>query len=162
MSSPICYSTLPSPVGLLLLTGSGGALTGLWISGEKHCPVIAPGWIQDAAVFTEAASQLAGYFAGTRRVFQLPLLPGGTAFQQSAWTALQQIPYGQTRTYQQQAAAMQRPAAARAIGNANGRNPLSIIVPCHRVIGANGSLTGYGGGLTAKAWLLEHEQKCKP
>ena len=162
MTSPISYTTLPSPVGLLLLTASAGALTGVWISGEKHCPDISEDWIRDAGAFTEAAAQLAGYFAGTRHFFQLPLRAAGTAFQQAAWTALQQIPYGQTRSYQQQAAAIQRPAAVRAIGTANGRNPLSIIVPCHRVIGANGSLTGYGGGLTAKAWLLEHEQKCKP
>ena len=162
MNSATCYTTLPSPVGLLLLTASAGSLTGLWISGEKHCPAISPGWIEDVGAFAEAAVQLAGYFNGTRHAFQLPLRPAGTPFQQAAWSALQQIPYGQTRSYQEQAAAIHRPAAVRAIGTANGRNPISIIVPCHRVIGANGALTGYGGGLDAKAWLLAHEQKCKP
>ena len=162
MNPTICYTLVPSPVGHLLLTASAGSLTGLWITGEKHCPVISPAWQEDATAFTEATAQLTGYFAGTRHGFELPLQAAGTAFQQAAWTALQQIPYGQTRTYQQQAAVIQRPAAVRAIGTANGRNPISIIVPCHRVIGANGTLTGYGGGLSAKAWLLGHEQKFKP
>ena len=101
--------------------------------------------------------QLQEYFSGTRQTFDLPLDVSGTAFQQEAWVALQQIPYGTTLTYQQQATAMGRPAAVRAVGTANGRNPLSIVVPCHRVIGANGSLTGYGGGLHRKRWLLSHE-----
>jgi len=127
--------------------------------GEKHCPLIHLDWEEDSAEFTAAKLQLTEYFCGTRRHFDLPLDAAGTIFQQEAWSALQQIPYGQTRTYQQQAAVIGRPAAVRAVGTANGRNPISIIVPCHRVIGANGSLTGYGGGLNAKQWLLAHESK---
>lgn len=157
MSPLICYTILPSPLGNLLLTASPQGLTGLWIMGEKHCPAVPPDGPENPEAFRVAVLQLAEYFAGTRQVFDLPLAAQGTAFQQQAWAALQQIPYGQTRSYQQQAAAIGRPAAVRAIGTANGRNPLSIIVPCHRVIGANGSLTGYGGGLGAKQWLLAHE-----
>ena len=159
MTSSIRYTLLDSPVGKLLLTGLPEGLSGLWILGEKHCPAIPPDWQEDAAPCTTAAVQLAEYFTGTRRSFDLPLAAAGTVFQQLAWAALQQIPYGETRSYQQQATALGRPAAVRAVGTANGRNPISIIVPCHRVIGANGSLTGYGGGLGAKVWLLAHEAK---
>ncbi len=157
MNSVISYTILPSPIGGLLLTATSHGLRGVWILGEKHCPPVSPDWQENAAVFTQAAAQLREYFAGTRRDFDLPLDPTGTPFQQDAWEALRQIPYGSTRSYQQQAAAIGRPAAVRAIGTANGKNPISIIVPCHRVIGANGHLTGYGGGLPAKQWLLNHE-----
>lgn len=157
MNVPICYTILPSPLGNLLLSASPEGLTGVWIMGEKHCPARPAHWHENAVEFRAAARQLTEYFAGTRHAFDLPLAPQGTPFQRLAWEALQQIPYGQTRSYQEQAAAIGRPAAVRAIGTANGRNPLSIIVPCHRVIGANGSLTGYGGGLGAKQWLLAHE-----
>ncbi len=156
------FTILPSPLGRLLLTASAAGLTGLWIMGEKHCPSLPPDCQENPDAFRVASLQLAEYFAGNRQAFDLPLAPRGTAFQQLAWTALQQIPYGQTRSYQEQAAAIGRPAAVRAIGTANGRNPLSIIVPCHRVIGANGSLTGYGGGLDAKQWLLAHEAMHDP
>jgi len=162
MSPVISYTILPAPVGKLLLTACSGQLTGLWVVGEKHCPDIHPIWQPDPVAFTAAASQLAEYFAGTRWDFDLPLDPAGTHFQQLAWSALRQIPYGETRSYQQQAAAIQRPSAVRAIGTANGRNPISIIVPCHRVIGAKGTLTGYGGGLPAKQWLLAHERRHCP
>lgn len=110
-------------------------------------------------VLVETARQLAEYFAGERRVFELPLAPEGTAFQQLVWQALVKIPFGETRTYGQQAAAIRRPAASRAVGAANGKNPIGIIVPCHRVIGTNGTLTGYAGGLAMKRWLLEHERR---
>ena len=106
-----------------------------------------------------AAEQLREYFDGTRRVFDLPLAPEGTAFQRIAWRALEAIPYAETRSYGEQARAIGRPAASRAVGAANGKNPISIIVPCHRVIGASGDLTGYGGGMDAKRWLLAHEQR---
>jgi methylated-DNA-[protein]-cysteine S-methyltransferase len=159
MTSSTRYTMLDSPVGKLLLAANPSGLSGLWITGEKHCPAIPADWQEDADGFEDAASQLAGYFAGTRRVFTLPLAPAGTDFQQQAWAALQQIPYGQTRSYRQQATALGRPAAVRATGTANGKNPISILIPCHRVIGANGALTGYGGGLDAKAWLLAHEAK---
>lgn len=157
MKPVICYTTLPSPVGTLILTASGKGLCGLWIEGEKHSPAIPPEWVPDPAPFADAIRQLEEYFAGTRREFALPLDAEGTPFQQEAWAALRRIPYGATRSYQEQAAAIGRPGAVRAVGTANGRNPISIIVPCHRVIGANGSLTGYGGGLAAKRWLLQHE-----
>lgn len=159
MNHPICYTTLPSPIGELLLTATSHGLSGVWITGEKHCPDISPAWQENPAGFAAAARQLQEYFAGTRREFDLPRDASGTAFQQQAWDALRRIPYGTTRSYQQQAAAIGRPAAVRAIGTANGKNPLSIIVPCHRVIGANGGLTGYGGGLPAKQWLLQHESR---
>lgn len=157
MKKTICYTVLKSPVGDLLLTASSAGLRGLWIVGEKHCSGIDPGWVRDPAAFEEAARQLEEYFDGKRSGFDLPLDVEGTPFQQEAWEALRKIPWGETRSYQQQAAAIGRPAAVRAIGTANGKNPISIIVPCHRVIGANGSLTGYGGGMAAKRWLLEHE-----
>jgi methylated-DNA-[protein]-cysteine S-methyltransferase len=111
--------------------------------------------------FAGLARQLAEYFAGSRQQFDLPLDLVGTEFQRLAWDALQTIPYGSTRSYSQQAAAIDRPRAVRAIGAANGRNPVSIIVPCHRVVGANGSLTGYAGGVDVKRFLLEHEQTLK-
>ena len=151
------YTILASPIGKILLTATPRGVSGLWMMGQKHCCVIHADWQENSHAFTAANHQLTEYFAGTRRSFDLPLDAAGTHFQQEAWAALQQIPYGQTRTYQQQAAVIGRPAAMRAVGTANGRNPISIIVPCHRVIGANGSLTGYGGGLDAKQWLLAHE-----
>lgn len=157
MNPPVYYTLTPSPLGQLLLTATPRGLSGLWVLGEKHCPDLAPEWQENPAIFTTATMQLQEYFSGTRQTFDLPLDVSGTAFQQEAWAALQQIPYGTTLTYQQQATAMGRPAAVRAVGTANGRNPVSIVVPCHRVIGANGSLTGYGGGLPAKQWLLRHE-----
>lgn len=110
-------------------------------------------------MLVEAADQLAAYFAGERQTFALPLGPEGTAFQRLVWRALETIPFGETATYGALATAIGRPAASRAVGTANGRNPLSIIVPCHRVIGASGQLTGYAGGLVAKQWLLAHERR---
>ena len=111
------------------------------------------------ALLTAAAKQLEGYFTGTLQTFNLPLVPAGTAFQQQVWQALLQIPFGETRSYQQIANAIGNPKAVRAVGMANSRNPVAIMIPCHRVIGANGQLTGYAGGLDKKAWLLQHEQQ---
>ncbi len=113
--------------------------------------------VKDHPIFERCASQLGEYFGGLRTTFDLPLRPAGTVFQRMAWAGLLTIPYGETRSYGQQAAQIDKPAAVRAIGSANGRNPLAIVVPCHRVIGANGSLTGFGGGLATKEWLLRHE-----
>ncbi len=104
-------------------------------------------------------AQLEEYFAGSRTEFELPLAPAGTAFQRDAWTALRAIPYGATRSYAEQAAALGRPRAIRAVGAANGRNPIAIVVPCHRVVGSRGALTGYGGGVERKEWLLGHERR---
>jgi methylated-DNA-[protein]-cysteine S-methyltransferase len=117
----------------------------------------------DARPETAATQQLREYLAGTRRVFELPLRPLGTEFQQQAWAALREIPYGEIRSYGQQAASLGRgPGAARAVGHANGQNPISIIVPCHRVVGSDGQLTGFGGGIEAKRWLLELERRKAP
>jgi len=152
-------TTTESPVGpLLLIADEDGSLTHMLFHEEERFPSLAAEPRADAAPFTEAIHQLDEYFAGSRRHFDLPLAPRGTGFQLEAWAALRTIPYGETRSYTGQATAMGRPAASRAVGAANGRNPLGIVVPCHRVIGADGSLTGYGGGIDRKRWLLAHEQ----
>jgi methylated-DNA-[protein]-cysteine S-methyltransferase len=150
------YTTMPSPVGELLLTCSGGELTGLYMPVEVHGPP--PGMARDDRAFATARRQLEEYFAGDRREFDLPVAPPGTPFQQLVWAELQRIGYGETTTYAELAARIGRPTAIRAAGAANGANPVSIIIPCHRVIGSNGSLTGYGGGLEAKRMLLELER----
>ena len=148
--------SMPSPLGTLHLYGEGDELTTIWLPGDE------PPKADDeraTAVLKLARTQLDEYFAGKRRTFDVPLAPKGTGFQQIVWRALLTIGYGETWSYGQLARAIGRPAASRAVGAANGRNPLAIIVPCHRVIGSNGTLTGYGGGLPAKKWLLHHEQK---
>ena len=127
-------------------------------AAEAHLDRAAEGRAAEAHL-DRAASQLAEYFRGTRREFDLDLDPEGTAFQRSAWEVLRTIPYGATLSYGQQAAALGDPAKARAVGAANGRNPLSIVVPCHRVVAAGGALTGFAGGLDTKAWLLDHERR---
>ncbi len=154
------YTTLASPLGPLLLTGDGASLTGVYLAEHRHGPAIAAHWQQAdaAAPFAAARQQFDAYFAGTLRAFDLPLQPVGTPFQQEVWQALLAIPHGQTLSYGELAQRIGKPEAARAVGLANGRNPLSIVVPCHRVISASGALTGYGGGMARKAWLLAHEQ----
>lgn len=152
-------TTVGSPVGDLLLVADGeGCLTHLLFDRAGAVPPAVVAARPDHGPFVHAQMQLDEYFAGTRREFDLALAPHGTAFQLTAWSALREIPYGETRSYAQQAAALGRPTAVRAVGAANGRNPLSIVVPCHRVVGATGSLTGYGGGLQVKRWLLAHER----
>ena len=143
--------TMQSPIGLLTIEETDGAITALRFGGETVSPPPTP-------LLQRAAQQLTEYFAAQRRTFDLPLRPQGTAFQQAAWSALCDIPYGQTRTYAQQAAAIGRPKACRAVGMANHCNPLPLFIPCHRVIGAGGKLTGYAGGLAVKRFLLELEQ----
>ncbi|HPF70822.1 MAG TPA: methylated-DNA--[protein]-cysteine S-methyltransferase [Candidatus Krumholzibacteria bacterium] len=155
------YATiLDSPVGPLLLASDGTALTHLLFERED-APAAADRAAFAAgrrdAVLDRACAQLQEYFAGRRRTFDLPLAPTGTAFQRAVWRALEDIPYGRTESYGTLADRVGRPRAVRAVGAANGRNPISIIVPCHRVIGADGSLTGYGGGLDAKRFLLALE-----
>ena len=151
-----CY--VESPLGRLLLTTDGEALTGLYTRPSRKVPATA-GWTEDATAGTlpAAARQLEEYFAARRREFDLPLTLNGTAFQQRVWRELKEIPFGETCSYGDLAARIGKPSASRAVGLANGSNPISVIVPCHRVIGANGSLTGYGGGLPRKQWLLAHE-----
>lgn len=153
------YLLHDSPVGELLLVCDGEAITDLHIMAGKYVPAVASDWIHDQrqAVLQQAQRELDGYFAGRLRTFMVPLAPHGTDFQKLAWSALAKIPFGETRTYAQQAHAIGRPTAVRAVGAANGKNPIGIIVPCHRVIGANGTLTGYAGGLGNKALLLKLE-----
>jgi methylated-DNA-[protein]-cysteine S-methyltransferase len=152
------YTYLESPIGRLLLTSDGTALTGLYMAPSRT-PQATDGWTEDLTVAPLAATvrQLTEYFDGTRREFDLPLRLQGTPFQTRVWRELTEIPYGQTWSYGQLARRIDKPSASRAVGLANGRNPISILVPCHRVIGADGSLTGYGGGLERKRWLLLHE-----
>jgi methylated-DNA-[protein]-cysteine S-methyltransferase len=148
-----------SPVGMLVLTSDGEALTGLHLPRQDGgaAPLAGDGWRRDAGPFREVISQLNAYFDGERAVFDLPLRMDGTSFQRLAWNALLTIPFGTTISYAEQARRIGRPSAPRAVGAANGRNPIAIIVPCHRVIGSGGTLTGYGGGLPLKEWLLNHE-----
>ena len=148
-----------SPVGPILLLSDGRALTGLYIGAEhRNAPATAAGTPTDE-LLERARAELARYFAGEDVVFSIPLAPRGTAFQRDVWRALLTIPRGETRSYHDVAEAIGRPRAVRAVGQANARNPISIFVPCHRVIGRDGSLTGYGGGLDVKRWLLDHEAR---
>jgi methylated-DNA-[protein]-cysteine S-methyltransferase len=144
-----------SPVGKLTLISNGKALTHLEFENPRYPAKAAPRG--DDAIIAKTRKQLDTYFAGKLKAFDLALAPEGTDFQQRVWAALLKIPYGATRSYGQQAAVIGSPKAVRAVGLANGRNPIAIIIPCHRVIGANGSLTGYGGGIERKRWLLQHE-----
>ncbi|HEY1594682.1 MAG TPA: methylated-DNA--[protein]-cysteine S-methyltransferase [Thermoleophilaceae bacterium] len=147
------YTHIPSPIGDLLLTGDEHSLQGLYMS-----PYGLPDQAKTAREpFTTAVEQLEQYFAGERVEFDLALDMHGTQFQRNVWDALLTIPYGETCSYGEIAKRIGRPDRARAVGAANGSNPVSIIVPCHRVIGSDGSLTGYGGGLPRKRWLLDHE-----
>ncbi len=150
-----------SPVGDLILTGDGEALTGCYFTGTGHAdPTV--GLARDDAAFTDAATQLGEYFARERTEFDLPLAPTGTEFQLRVWQQLRAIPYGVTWSYADVARAIGATNGFRAVGLANGRNPISIIVPCHRVIGADGSLTGYGGGIERKRFLLDLESGSLP
>jgi methylated-DNA-[protein]-cysteine S-methyltransferase len=156
----IVWDRMPSPVGPLLLAGHATALVGVyfertpldpaWVSADQ-------GEVSALAMVRRARTQLDEYFAGTRRSFDLPFDAHGTDFQRRVWNALDGIPFGDVISYAELARRIGSPSAVRAVGAANGRNPLSIVRPCHRVIGSNGSLTGFGGGLPAKQWLLGHE-----
>jgi methylated-DNA-[protein]-cysteine S-methyltransferase len=152
------YTQIPSPIGDLTLgADADGALTGLYMDVQGRPPRISGNARRDDGAFREAAEQLTEYFAGARRSFDLELRMQGSEFQRSVWDALRGIEYGETVSYGEIARRIERPDEARAVGSANGANPVSIIVPCHRVIGADGSLTGYGGGLERKRFLLELE-----
>jgi methylated-DNA-[protein]-cysteine S-methyltransferase len=158
MQERVC-TRYESPLGTMLLAATDRGLAGAWFVGQKHGPD-ATGWREDAGhpVLRAAVAQLRAYFAGERTTFDLPLdLQAGTAFQQSVWAALQAIPRGGTTSYAELARRIGRPTAARAIGAAVGRNPVSVVVPCHRVLGSSGSLTGYAGGLERKTALLQLE-----
>src|SRR5262245_44318951 len=150
--STIYFTEMESPIGILRLRGTERGLTGLFMQKHRHGPEPAEqrGWKRDDSLFREARAQLADYFAGRRKSFDVVIdrdMLGGTPFQRGVWLELENIPFGSTISYGELAKRIRNPAAVRAVGLANGRNPISIIVPCHRVIGANGTLTGYGGGI---------------
>ncbi len=157
--APRLSHIVDSPIGRLLLLGDGHALTGLWmIDGDRHPARVEAGLVPSPETFREVAAQLEAYFAGELKEFTVPLAPSGTPFQLAVWTELTTIPYGSTVSYGDIATALgKRLVASRAVGLANGANPISVIVPCHRVIGSDGSLTGYGGGLERKELLLRLE-----
>lgn len=148
---------MSAPIGPLVLLGDGDALTAVYYPRHPSRPQTDV--TDDAKPFSAVVSQLEEYFTGERTAFDLPLAPHGTPFQLACWAALTEIGYGSTRSYGEIAAALGQPGAARAVGLANNRNPISIIIPCHRVIGADGSLTGYGGGIEAKRYLLDLESQ---
>jgi methylated-DNA-[protein]-cysteine S-methyltransferase len=155
----VSFCHIDSPIGRLTLTSNGTALTGLYMAvASKPLPRTAD-WVMDPTIapLPQAVRQLGEYFAGERRKFDLPLYMHGTEFQRQVWQQLTEIPFGETWSYGQLAKRLDNPSACRAVGLANGKNPIAIIVPCHRVIGADGSLTGFGGGLPRKQWLLAHE-----
>jgi methylated-DNA-[protein]-cysteine S-methyltransferase len=151
------YTTLDSPIGELLLGGDEGELRLLSMQGGRHPISLGPGWVRRDQPFADAVAQLHEYFDGARRDFDLELALVGNPFETRVWDALREIPYGETVSYGEIARTIGAPTAARAVGLANGRNPIAVIVPCHRVIGANGTLTGYGGGLERKRFLLDLE-----
>ncbi|WP_246038311.1 methylated-DNA--[protein]-cysteine S-methyltransferase [Saccharothrix texasensis] len=152
------HAVVDSPVGRLTLVARGGVLAGLYLPEHRHRPALETFGERDASPFGEVVAQLEEYFAGRRTVFDLPLAMAGTPFQQTVWDALKEIPHGETTSYGELAARIGRPTAPRAVGLANGRNPVSIIVPCHRVVGSTGGLTGYGGGIERKRALLAFER----
>jgi len=147
------FTRIDSPIGPLLAAREGSAIIAI------RFPPADPqdGWMRDDDAFDDVRGALSGYFSGHRVTFELPLDPRGTEFQASVWRALLDIPFGQTTTYGELARRLGKPAAVRAVGAANGANPIPIVIPCHRVIGSNGALVGFGGGLPVKRWLLEHE-----
>ena len=153
------HTKIDSPVGKLILVSDGGFLKGIYFFNEKHNAIIPSNSIEknDENIFIETTAQLQQYFEGKLRVFDIPVKFDGTDFQKSVWNELLNIPYGETVSYLDIAKKINNPGAVRAVGQTNGRNPLSIVYPCHRVIGSNGRLTGYGGGIQNKKWLLEHE-----
>ncbi|MFJ4832989.1 methylated-DNA--[protein]-cysteine S-methyltransferase [Streptomyces sp. NPDC088747] len=152
------HTVIDSPYGPLTLVADEGALCGLYMVGQRHRPAEESfGARDDDALLDEVTDQLAAYFAGELKEFDLPLRLDGTPFQQGVWEQLRRIPYGETRSYGELAEVLGNVGASRAVGLANGKNPIGIIVPCHRVVGANGSLTGYGGGLDRKQRLLDFE-----
>jgi methylated-DNA-[protein]-cysteine S-methyltransferase len=157
--SILLQTTVRSPLGPLRLLATELGIRGVYYTAHKGAPELPARELADHPVLLRARRQLEEYFAGARHDFDLPLDVLGTPFQRRVWRALTELPYGQTATYGELAARLQAPRAARAVGRANALNPISIIVPCHRVIGSGGKLTGYAGGLACKQWLLEHERE---
>ena len=153
------YTWYESPVGPLLLAGSRTGLNYVSFCGGRHAVAVDADWTEERFLFGNAIEQLHEYFAGERKTFSLTLIPEGTEFQKAVWSELQKIPYGETISYKELAERIGKPKAVRAVGAANGANPIPIIIPCHRVIGNDGSLTGFGGGLPLKKRLLELESR---
>jgi methylated-DNA-[protein]-cysteine S-methyltransferase len=151
------FTNIESPIGELLVAGSQHGLTGLYMQDAPRPFKVPSEWRRDQAALAPAVAEIREYFAGERREFTVPLAPFGNDFELRVWDALREIPYGETVSYGEIARRIGAPSAARAVGLANGRNPIAVIVPCHRVIGADGSLTGYGGGLERKRYLLDLE-----
>jgi methylated-DNA-[protein]-cysteine S-methyltransferase len=152
------YTTMKTPIGELVLTSSGEEITGLYTPEHSFYEEAKKG-VNNPKPFREAVKQLKEYFDGKRKTFELPIASVGTEFQKRIWKSLSGIEFGKTKSYGEIAKSLKTPNASRAVGHANSKNPVCIIVPCHRVIGANGKLTGYAGGLQAKQWLLNHESK---
>ena len=158
----IFYTHIPTPVGRLLLTATEHGLSGIHMEKDGKAPENVPlDWVRDDARFAAISERLNEYFSGKRTDFDVPLDVKGTRFQESVWSALSRIPYGATISYAELARRVGNPKAVRAVGQANNRNPISIIVPCHRVVGADGSLTGYGGGIERKKYLLDLEARSR-
>ena len=156
------YAIVSSPLGGLVVSGDDrGSISGLAFA-DSLPPAPEPSWQRDDDAFREVTAQLGAYFARRREEFTIELAPSGTPFQRLVWTALLGIPYGATSTYARLAQMLERPRAVRAVGHANGRNPIAIMIPCHRLVGSDGGLTGYGGGLHRKQWLLQHERSAAP
>lgn len=151
------YALIPSPLGELLLTANDAGITGLYFEDHRYPPNRTSDWVESSAFLQAATEQIEEYFQGQRQQFQLTLAPQGTPFQETVWLALRQIPFGETVSYQEVANSLKKPSGARAVGTAIGRNPLSIIVPCHRVVASTGALSGFAGGLPRKQFLLDLE-----
>ncbi|MDG9717725.1 methylated-DNA--[protein]-cysteine S-methyltransferase [Streptomyces sp. DH24] len=158
MSQNRQHTVVDSPYGPLTLVAEDGILCGLYMEAQRHRPAEETFGVRDDTPFAEAGEQLAAYFAGELKEFTLRLRLNGTPFQRRVWDELRRIPYGETRTYGELAGLLGAPRASRAVGLANGRNPIGVVVPCHRVVGADGGLTGYGGGLERKRRLLDFER----
>jgi methylated-DNA-[protein]-cysteine S-methyltransferase len=156
-TTSLYYTLEESPIGTLLLVGDDQALHGLYMQDGRKPKQIESRWERSTSCFADVKAQLREYFAGERLAFDLALVMAGTPFERRVWSALTEIPYGETCSYGELARRLDQPTAARAVGLANGRNPIAVVVPCHRVIGADGTLTGYGGGLERKRILLELE-----
>ena len=163
MNAVLYFDCVPTSLGTMVLASDGDALTGAWFDGQRHQPPIAASWQRhrNVPVLQRAAIELAEYFAGERTEFALSLAPSGTPFQREVWQAIAAVPYGETIAYRDLAAAIGRPASIRAAAAATGRNPLSIVIPCHRIVGADGALTGYAGGIERKRTLLALERRVR-
>ena len=163
MTAVSYFDCVSTPLGPMVLASDGDALTGAWFDGQRHQPPIGDAWQRrrDLPILRRAADELAAYFAAERTAFTLPLAPAGTPFQREVWQAISTVPYGETIAYRDLAAAIGRPASIRAAAAATGRNPLSIVIPCHRIVGADGALTGYAGGIDRKRTMLALERRAR-